>query len=134
GQVEYWASSLMTTLNRLSSRSLSLMPLSLGRGCRLEQRRRDGAQLHVRGALVDGSDLHVAIELLDGAILDEAVAAEELERLRHDALGHFGHEELGHRRRAKALDRRHLSAAPARRAIDHEARRVQLRRQPRQRE
>ena len=47
---------------------------------------RNRLQLQIRRALVDLSDLRVAVELLDGVVLDEAVAAEEIDGERRGAL------------------------------------------------
>src|SRR5436305_1176365 len=49
-------------------------------------------------ALADGAQLDVTIELLDRVVLDEAVAAMDLDRLIANSNRHFGREELGHRR------------------------------------
>ena len=47
----------------------------------------DRLQLQIRRAFVDLTDLGVAVELLDRILLDEAVAAEEVDSKRRDALG-----------------------------------------------
>ncbi len=50
---------------------------------------RDCLQLEVRRPFVDLSDLRVAIQLLDGVILDESVAAIEVDGQRGGALGNL---------------------------------------------
>src|ERR1700729_2517606 len=54
--------------------------------------------LDLAGAFADGTELDVAIELLSRIILDETIAAEELDSLVADAHGDFAGEELGHGR------------------------------------
>src|SRR5882724_171463 len=49
----------------------------------------DGLQLQVRRAFVNLADLRVAPEFLDRIVLDVAVAAQEVDRQRGDALGHL---------------------------------------------
>src|SRR5579862_2672548 len=58
----------------------------------------DCLQLQVGRALVNLADFRVAVQLLDGVVLDEAVAAEEIDRERRHPLGDFGREDLAHRR------------------------------------
>ena len=57
----------------------------------------DRLQLQVGRAFVDLADLRVAVELLDRIVLHEAVAAEQVDRQRGDALGDLRREELADR-------------------------------------
>src|SRR5678815_2784787 len=62
----------------------------------LQQRLRDGVELHVARALVDRPDLGVAIELLRRVLARIAVAAEEFAPLRTHPGGHLPAQEPGH--------------------------------------
>ena len=73
---------------------------------------RDRLQLQVRRAFVDLADLRVAIQLLDRVVLHEAVAAEQVDRERRDALGDFRREELAHRRLGEKRLAARRAAAP----------------------
>src|SRR5690606_7988238 len=50
----------------------------------------DDDLLDVAGAFVDFTHAHIAIDALDQEILEEAVAAMDLDRVGADALGHLG--------------------------------------------
>src|SRR6185436_2556236 len=56
----------------------------------------DGLELQVGRALVDLPDLRVAVQLLNGIVLDEPVAAEQVDRERGDTLGDLRREDLAH--------------------------------------
>src|SRR5690242_3299361 len=57
----------------------------------------DHKPLDFTGALANGAEFDVAIELLDGVVLDESIAAEDLNGLIGDPNRGFGREQLGHR-------------------------------------
>ena len=57
----------------------------------------DRLQLQVGRAFVDLADLGVAVELLDRILLDESVAAEQVDRERRDALGDLRRQDLADR-------------------------------------
>src|SRR6266540_862349 len=59
-------------------------------GSRRQKAFRDDQFLDLRGALADGAQFDVAVELLDGKVLDEAVAAVDLERAVGYADRHLG--------------------------------------------
>ena len=61
-----------------------------------EQLPRDHQPLDLAGAFADGAELDVAVELLHRIVLDEAVAAVNLDGLVRDAHGGLGREQLGH--------------------------------------
>ena len=77
---------------------------------------------------VDLPDLGVAVQLLDRVVLHEAVAAEQVDRERRDALGDFGREDLADRR---LREERPARVAQARGVVDRAAARP--RRRPRAR-
>src|SRR5277367_2182652 len=58
---------------------------------------RDQDLLHLVGAIVNLKDPRVTVEFLHRVVVDEAVAAVDLNRRRADALAHLGGEQLGHR-------------------------------------
>src|SRR4029450_4522846 len=89
----------------------------------------DGLELQVGRALVDLSDLRVAIELFDRVVLDESVAAKQVDRERGDALGDLRRKDLAHRRLG---EKRLAAVAQARRVVDQEPRRGDLGGGPRQ--
>src|SRR6185295_19117593 len=55
----------------------------------------DEQALDLAGAFVDLRDAGVAVVALDGIVLEVAVAAVDLDRVRADLLGELGSEELG---------------------------------------
>src|SRR5438105_10846779 len=64
----------------------------------------DDQLLDLAGALVDAEGAHLAVQALDGGAAHDALAAVDLHRPVHDALGGLGGEELGRRSlRADAL-------------------------------
>src|SRR2546425_6180843 len=91
----------------------------------LQKLLRDGIQLHVARSLVNRPDLRVAVELLDGVFLGVPVTAEQLHGERRHPLGDLRGEELGHGRLHRIRLARVLEA---RGVVDHQARRLQLRR------
>src|SRR5215210_321630 len=88
-----------------------------------EDRARDHEALNLARSLVDLGDLRVAVEALDRELLRVAVPAEHLDRLAGLAARHLGREQL--RLRALLGVRSTLLLQP-RRAVDEQARRVDL--------
>src|SRR5262245_62464887 len=63
----------------------------------------DHQPLDLAGALADGGELHVAEVLLGRVVLDESVAAEDLDAVLGCADSNLGGIELGHRRLERHL-------------------------------
>src|SRR5687767_9868262 len=65
---------------------------------RAQQLTGDDDLLDVAGALIDLAHPHVTIDTLDQEVLEESVAAVNLDRVGAHLLRHLAREQLGHRR------------------------------------
>src|SRR5438045_4161486 len=95
----------------------------------LQEQLRDRIELHVARAFVDRSDLRISVELLDRILLRVAVAAKELDRERCHPLGDLRAQQLRHRR---FLGIRLACVLEPGGVVNHQPRRLELRRRLRQ--
>src|SRR5688500_11018369 len=105
-------------------RSLASFAVKQSRRLTLQQILCDRLKLHVARPLVDRPDLGIAVELLDRIFPGEPVASEKINARGGNPLSRLRREELCHRR---LLQKRLPRILQARRVVDQEPRRLELR-------